>query len=323
MNQEQVEVSNGSLIDRISKNEADFLLGFYSMLPERRKVVNYMFPLSASKAAFFVKKQHSGDEAEMMSIFHPFAWDTWLALVSIMGFLVTLWVIIMLKKVQEGSFKILSISGLLMSTILWSIYQSQMTAETSIKWNILPFDSLESLSQSGFKILTPPDTSPLTGLIKSASNSSVFHQLQKNPIRSYGWGKLEEQLNQLTKSDKQTIFEEKSVVLDSLDPRICQISIAWESKSPTLYASTIVPKGSPYLEFFNYVILRMADDGRLSKLKETKRLQCETQQSGTPNSSKKFLPLFGILILGIMIGTICFLIEIRQPKWFDHIVNKS
>ena len=69
MNQEQVEVSNGSLIDRISKNEADFLLGFYSMLPERRKVVNYMFPLSASKAAFFVKKQHSGDEAEMMSIF--------------------------------------------------------------------------------------------------------------------------------------------------------------------------------------------------------------------------------------------------------------
>ena len=29
MNQEQVEVSNGSLIDRISKNEADFLLGFY------------------------------------------------------------------------------------------------------------------------------------------------------------------------------------------------------------------------------------------------------------------------------------------------------
>ena len=67
----------------------------------------------------------------------------------------------------------------------------------------------------------------------------------------------------------------------------------------------------------------MVDDGRLSKLKETKRLQCETQQSGTPNSSKKFLPLFGILILGIMIGTICFLIEIRQPKWFDHIVNKS
>ena len=316
-------MTNGSLIDRITKNEADFLLGFYSMLPERRKLVDYMFPLSATKAAFFVKKQHSSDDAEMMSIFHPFSWDTWLALVSILAFSITLLVvIIMLKNVENGkSINILSISGLLMSTILWSIYQSQMTAETSIKWNVLPFDNLESLSQSGFKILTPPDTSPLTGLIKTATKNSVFYQLQKNPSLAYGWGELEKQLNQLSKSDKQTIFEENSVVLDSLDPRICQISIAWESKSPTLYASMIVPKGSPYLEFFNYAILKMIDDGRLNKLKETKRLQCEDQQSGTSNSSKKFLPLFGILVLGIFMGTICLLIEIRQPKWFDYIVN--
>ena len=312
------KATNGSLIDRMAKHEADFLIGFYSMLFERKMIVDYMYPLSASKAAFFVKKDWS-DDAEMMSILHPFAWDTWIALASVMTILVPFLAIIMVKNAFQTSFNILTMSGLLMSTILWCIYQSQMTAETSIQLSVLPFDSLESLAQSGFKILTPPDTSPLTGLIKNAQKHSVFYQLRRNPIQTYGWGELGMQLSQvLSSKPEQTIFEEKAVVLESLDERICQISTAWESKAPVLYGSMIVPKDSILLEFFNYAILKMTDDGRLSKLQLSKRLECyEDNSSKSSSSVKKVVPLFGILVIGVFFAIICFCIECRQPEWLD------
>ena len=108
------------------------------------------------------------------------------------------------------------------------------------------------------------------------------------------------------------------MVLESLDERICQISTAWESKAPVLYGSMIVPKDSILLEFFNYAILKMTDDGRLSKLQLSKRLECyEDNSSKSSSSLKKVVPLFGILVIGTFFAIICFCIECRQPKWLD------
>ena len=234
------------MIKKIFDYEVDIIIDHMTINYERQLAIDYLLPIWISKVAFFVVKEPEKEEFNLTLLLQPFTMELWLVIgISI----VTLGASVMVLQKElslilfqeffflifggqlnyrrdfKSSTKLLILTSLLFGTLIWSLYNSKMTSISSIKSQSLPFNDLNSLSQSGFRILMPPKNSQTAKIITEAQINSDFYQLKKrNSLAHFGYKETEKQLEKMLENSHQTIFDIKKRVLQTPKSKICKVS---------------------------------------------------------------------------------------------------
>ena len=344
-----VELNNGSIqtngmIKTIIDEDFDLIVSEMNMMSERTLAIDYLQVMTASKVAFFVVKEDQIEELDWTPLIHPFEIHVWITIGSMTLLISISWVVLNKSSNLMGTIPkvfLLNFGGrfsgwqrkdhqgtgqatfvitiLLMGTIIWGYYRSQLTSEFSIRIQISPFNTIEDLSKTNYKILTTPEGNPTSKIIQDPSKNSEFYPLLSKDIEFLSWTGLVQRTKNLSTETKETIFCDKNYILDNLHPRNCNISIAWESRTSLVYMSMILRKHSPYKEFLNYKVIRMMEIGLFRR--NTKQRLCNDGQKSseiTAPSWKKMISLFCILLGGFALSLLCFLVELFQPQWLDE-----
>ena len=335
-------IKTNGMIKTIIDEDFDLIVSEMSMLSERTFAIDYLQVMTASKVAFFVVKEDLTEELDWTPLINPFEIHVWITIGSMTILISISWVVLnrnsnvieTIPKVfllhfggrfsgwQNSSQATFIITVLLMGTIIWSYYRCQLTSEFSIRIQSNPFNTIEDLSKSNYKILTTPEGNPTSKIIQNASHNSEFYPLVSKDIEFLSWTGLIQRTKNLSKEIKETIFCDKNYILDNLHPKDCNVFIAWESRTSLVYMSMILRKHSAYREFLNYQVIRMMEIGLFRRSIKQRLCNDQNWSEITAPSWKKMVSLFCILFIGFALSLHCFLLELLQPKWLDQYYNK-
>ena len=158
-------------------NRADFVAMSMTQTYERSKYVDFMLPITPRIVGIFIPNMYSSEKFDWTLLASPFAIDLWIVVVvttlviTLSRFKLTIKSLSRFFEMFATSFgaffggsscddnqtvykrttKILKFSLLFSGMIIWAAYQSFLTAELLVHLKRLPFNDLDSFSQSDWR----------------------------------------------------------------------------------------------------------------------------------------------------------------------------
>ena len=83
---------------------------------------------------------------------------------------------------SRKSYKMTVFTSLLGGLVIWIAYRSHLTAELSVVINKNPFDSLEELSKTNWRLILADESNVATKLIMKAKHDSPNYQVNQNNV---------------------------------------------------------------------------------------------------------------------------------------------
>ena len=170
-------------------------------------------------------------------------------------------------------------------------------------------------------MITGAKDGALTMEITTSPENTTFGKVFKNNMDDKSY------TNSIEEALKRILTEPKSahlVSFDSIQPKEeylkCLVDHVWKYRVG--YGSFMNAKDSPYKIFFNSIIMKMSEDGRLQNLYKIwidKQRFCPKREE-VPLGIEKTISMFFIIFLG-MIGAMIFIVieKVRSEKlWLDN-----
>lgn len=257
------------------------------MVGDRPKGVNFLWPLADVKTVVLVKKIHGHSVKKSWNVFTaPFSLDVWITTTSytlIFGMILMVWrwnngkvrrgllhCVINLancvwnvlssnlgKKLEVSSnesrdaVRIFILFMSLNGTLAFISYRAALTTELSTVRTKLPFDNLEELSRTNYKLLLNKLSANLVQHFLNAPQGSIYNRLLENNVRAHDyWDADLKEMSELLENGNEMAYMGIPEVFDN---HVCRFSVAWKNHYP-LFISFAVPKDSPYYPFLQYQV---------------------------------------------------------------------
>jgi hypothetical protein len=82
------------------------------------------------------------------------------------------------------SYRFIIFTSLLAGTVVWISYRASLTSELSVEKKKFPFNDLESLSKTEYRLTTLEEGNAYHGLFITASPGSIYQRLLQNNMNS-------------------------------------------------------------------------------------------------------------------------------------------
>jgi hypothetical protein len=113
------------------------------------------------------------------------------------------------------SYRCVIFTSLLAGTVVWISYRASLTSDLSAAKMKLPFNDMESLSNTDYRLTTHPVGSEVYGLFNTASQGSIYQRLLQNNMNSDSFMKKNVGFEQLLVNPKETRFEALQAILSA------------------------------------------------------------------------------------------------------------
>jgi hypothetical protein len=104
------------------------------------------------------------------------------------------------------SYRFVIFTSLLAGTVVWISYRASLTSELSAAKKKLPFNDLESLSNTDYRLTTLQAGTAYHVLFNKASPGSIYQRLRKNNMNSDSFITASEGFESLLVNPKETRF---------------------------------------------------------------------------------------------------------------------
>ena len=350
-----IELPNGTIIttgiaDDLSKKKVDVVIAPISMTPLRRQFFAYLPPIQDEMIGIVIPNSAVVESFDFQLFFKPLHIYLWISIivtiiiVSIIMSLATrngniyLWSSFKIMfggtpkeyVSDRGSKRIVVLTALITSVIIWTSYNASFTSELASVVEIYPFVDLESLAMSDwrysskyykiksfnidftscFRLYTQSSKSGVLGSLFQDPKSPKYHELYKNNMNEDSFVKLNKGLDAVVHNPKSAMMYWIELMKASSQYQDCRIKlIPW--KQPLGSMSVGLQKLSPYEPFMKQVIMDIYAKGILKKLQQKYSLtppQCETKDI-KPISLEKIVVCFVWIVFGIMASMITLVLE--------------
>ena len=147
-------VPNGALQNMHDKS-ADFILASIFMHADRAHFVDFLDPLKITHYGIYISKIMLRDQVDYHTFLRPFSSGVWMAWVSCnLAFVIIITLGFLFKKLDYNGFKIGFFIVALFGNVLWISFGARLTSELAVRIIELPFENLESLYDSDYKLIT-------------------------------------------------------------------------------------------------------------------------------------------------------------------------
>ena len=147
-------VPNGALENMYEKS-ADFILASMFIHADRAHFVDFLDPLKITHYGIYISKIMLRDQVDYHTFLRPFSSGVWMAWVSCnLTFVIFVLLGFLFKKQDYNGFKIGFFIVALFGNVLWISFGARLTSELAVRIIELPFENLESLYDSDYKLIT-------------------------------------------------------------------------------------------------------------------------------------------------------------------------
>jgi hypothetical protein len=230
------------------------------------------------------------------------------------------------------SYRFVIFTSLLAGTVVWIGYRASLTSELSAAKKKLPFNDLESLLNTEYRLTTHEAGNAFAGQFITASQGSIFQKLQQNNMDSDSYLKKYEGFESLLVNPKETRFlfmqdllstkkykckvVNSNITCNQLSEHIfllLQFLTVWKSPLPIFFDSIAITKGSPYGLFMANAIHQMTEKGQLNWMKSKFKYKTQDCKNGLatakPLGLKKISFPFFVAMLGFLLSGLTCMCE--------------
>eukprot|EP00094_Tigriopus_californicus_P003818 TCALIF_03674-PA protein Name:"Similar to GRIN2D Glutamate receptor ionotropic, NMDA 2D (Homo sapiens)" AED:0.45 eAED:0.49 QI:0/0/0/0.66/1/1/3/0/636 len=215
---------------------------------------------------------------------------------------------------QKTTSQILIFTIFLAGNIVFMSYKASLTSELSSRIKRIPFDSLEGLVETNYKVTTNKGGGLMIDSFARAEEGTALNQIYRKFFEDQLdqlYPDIKTGLENLVKNPYEAFFNVIESVLGYKDYQ-CSIIVAWKTNYPN-FLSLAFPKNSRYFKFFNFKTLQFIEGGALDVLtyryiQPFEQRQCELEgPSGL--GLEKLISLFGLLGGATIMSGLIFLFE--------------
>ena len=162
-------------------------------------------------------------------------------------------------------------------------YQGFLTSELAVVKLLLPFNDMNSLSKTDWRLITPIASSSMTRGITESKEGTDFHKVFKNNIDENSFVRKDRRWIEAKKSHKTAVFDiennipdhDRCKVLNYLKGSIeifhllssyLQFLIVWRNNIPAWSSSMALQKNSPMTPFLGKSVKQLLDSGLMKRI---------------------------------------------------------
>ena len=189
------------------------------------------------------------------------------------------------NKSDYNGFKIISFICLIMGSIVWISYGAFLTSALAVPLQKLPFNDLETLILSDFKLNTLTRYNGITGYFLQAPAGSIQNRVAESKFTDKSFNTAEESVSKVLNSNKEAFFG--SIEFIESNPKLqCQLTMVWKTPMRLWGRSFGLQKGlisnifpcnqseisifvfigSKYKEFMEFLLMEMHENGAIDIL---------------------------------------------------------
>ena len=321
----------------------DMILSASVITEARARVVKYLDPVTSTRMGFFIKNDHKALENDWLMYFNIFTPSVWIliltmaflpsALISTTEFLKKANLLLSFKELIKSFLAALAMpfgghffKGQNRITILlchffygimiWIYFRGSLTSKLTQRSYILPFESLEELSQTSYLISTEVNETLAANDFKRSSNGSIWRKLFHGNMESKSFVGIDEGVERMMTDPHHTYYSFVSETKFYLSKKRlqCHTLIPWQSSQETSEAIPI-RKDFPYFDILNMETKKIKQSGLISLLISRYKgiqTQCDEGKHHVEIGYEKVMLLFFILF-GAACLALIFLIVIEVP----------
>ena len=337
---------NGSLIKMglyAEIDKFDMILSASVITEERARVVKYLYPVTSTRMGFFIKNDYKtiqNDWLMYLNIFTPSAWVLILttailpsALISTTVFLKEANLAISFKELIKSYlaalampfgghfFKgqnkiIILLCHFFYGIMIWIYFRGSLTSKLTHRSYILPFKSLEELSQTSYYISTEVNGTLSANDFHRSPNGSIWRKLLQGNMKSESFVGVDKGIERMMTESQQTFYSFTSETKFYLSQRRlqCHALIPWQTSHETPEAMP-VRKDFPYFDILDMETKTFRQSGLISLLISRYRgiqTQCDEGNQNVEIGYEKVALLF-LVLFGAACIALFFLFVIEVP----------
>ncbi|XP_069688761.1 probable glutamate receptor [Periplaneta americana] len=330
------------IIGIVMRKEVDIGMASLTISTSRLKVVDFLLPLLSGMGEIYIREP---DESKMYwNIFLvPFKQELWGAImVTLLLLSCGLWFIyfighrhgvpesepygllnsfhcIFSSLLAQGqnstprswSCRTVYLASYLLGVVILGAYSGALTSFLTVHRPKIPFNSFQEMLSDGSYQFQMAPSSDLFEYFRDSSNTTFKEIYGKYLASSENAMPYPKEGIRRICSRRNYAYMVSSVVTQATDSDInygCKIMRVPVDSYRELY-SIVITKDSPYTSLINYNLREMRSSGLLLRLRKLCWPRNEDQKISVDISLEEMLPVFAILILGVLIAIILLAVE--------------
>ncbi len=241
------------MVKDVMDEKADMIFAALAIIESRFLVLDYSFPVSQLDYGIFISKSYSTQGYDFMVFLRPFSQWTWLVIIAnVIVFHVcavssqkhqrtkscstnlNLLSQTISSLVGQGDFtedwkramlssKLIFLNVLFLGALVWMSYNAFLTSSLLLPITKLPFNDMQSLIESGFKVNTNSKGSSLAGFFLNAAQGTPMNLVLKNNMDDSSFNDFDESVGKVVNLEKHAVFAISSSII-SAGKKACKVS---------------------------------------------------------------------------------------------------
>lgn len=340
-------IASGGIIEDVALGDAEMIVASMAQTASRIQVLDILPSIMPYNMEIFIKKLEN-EEISWTVYLNPISRNLWTMLIFVAivfavilssieklsgnyeiqftNIMVTFWIAFKANfggkpskiNAKNNAYQIGIFICLLAGSIFWIAYRASLTSELSVVRLKPPFNNLESLLKSDYRLISPPKSWAMSLTLINAEEGSIWAKLYQKKMDEKSFFAFEDGARHIINKEKVAYLQD-GVQLRYFDEFNCKITSVWTSPTPFMYLSMYMKKKSRFTPFVAYALKKMAETGikdGLSKRHVTSEPDCKPLHSkGRPLGFSFFTSLFVVYFCVVAFCLIILIFEnIVKPK---------